>query len=93
MVGEDDVDPPTLFGMRTNAKSRHTNLLRQARDFVKNNAAREEFEEFMPTLEQEHANLVDIHERYVAAGQLNGTEQQAAAIYLENIKNLQTVCA
>ncbi|EFX81549.1 hypothetical protein DAPPUDRAFT_242238 [Daphnia pulex] len=92
MADEDVVDPPVLFGMRTNAKRRHTNLLRQARELMNINATREEFEAFMPTLELAHANLVQIHERYVAAAQLDDGEQHAAATYLEGINNLQTAC-
>ncbi|EFX66246.1 hypothetical protein DAPPUDRAFT_263439 [Daphnia pulex] len=93
MADEDVVGPPVLFGMRTNAKRRHTNLLRQARELMNINAKWEEFEAFMPTLELAHANLVHIHERYVTAAQLDDGEQHAAATYLEGINNLQTACA
>ncbi|KAI9555908.1 hypothetical protein GHT06_018433 [Daphnia sinensis] len=92
MADENVVYPPALFGMRTNAKRRHTNLLRQARELININATREEFEAFMPTLELAHTNLVHIHERYVAATRLDDGEQHAAATYLENINNLQAAC-
>ncbi|KZR96444.1 Uncharacterized protein APZ42_009211 [Daphnia magna] len=93
MADENVVDPPALFGMQTNAKRRHTNLLRQARELININATREEFEAFMPTLELAHSNLVHIHERYVAAAQLDDGELHAAAAYLESINNLQAACA
>jgi hypothetical protein len=93
MADEDDVGPAALFGMRTNAKRRHTNLLRQERELLNNNATREDFEAFVPTLEQAHTNLVEIHERYVAAAQLDDAEQHAAATYLESINDLQIACA
>jgi hypothetical protein len=89
---DDMVDAQTLFAARTTAKRKHTNTVKQARTLIVNAASRVELEAFMPTLTDAFNELVDIHERYVAAAELDDEEREAAETYLQGIQQLHNTC-
>ena len=89
---DDLVDAQTLFAARTTAKRKHTNTVKRARTLIVNAASRVELEAFMPTLTNALNELVDIHERYVAAAELDAEEQEAAETYLQGIQQLHNTC-
>ncbi|EFX77503.1 hypothetical protein DAPPUDRAFT_321436 [Daphnia pulex] len=95
MADEDQngmVDAQTLFAARTTAKRKHTNTVKRVRTLIVNAASRAEFEAFMPTLMDAINELVDIHERYVAAAELDAEEREAAGTYLQGIQQLHNTC-
>ncbi|KAI9550577.1 hypothetical protein GHT06_005700 [Daphnia sinensis] len=85
-------DPCNLFVLRTQAKRTHTTLLNRARTMSSRNASQQEFEAFRTRLNQAHARLVSIHQRYVQLADLSDAEQHTAEIYLQSINNQQLTC-
>jgi hypothetical protein len=86
------VDAQTLFATRTTAKRKHTNTVKRARTLIVNAASRADLEAFMPMLTDAFNGLVDIHERYVAAAELDAEEREAADTYLQGIQQLHNTC-
>jgi hypothetical protein len=86
------VDAQTLFAARTTAKRKHTNTVKRARTLIVNAASRAELEAFIPTLTDALNELVGIHERYVAAAELDDEEREAAETYLQGIQQLHNTC-
>ncbi|XP_032798650.2 LOW QUALITY PROTEIN: uncharacterized protein LOC116935462 [Daphnia magna] len=85
-------NPRNLFVLRTPAKRTHTTLLNRARKMLSRNASQQEFAAFRTRLNQAHARLVSIHQRYVQLTDLSDTEQHTAELYLQAINNQQLTC-
>ncbi|XP_045023700.1 uncharacterized protein LOC123468107 [Daphnia magna] len=86
------VDAQALFAARTTAKRKHTNAVKRARTLIGNAASRADLDDFMPTLTDAFNELVDIHERFVAAANLDTEELEAAQAYLQRIQQLHNTC-
>ena len=91
MADEDQdrmIDAQALFDARTTAKFRHTNTIKRDRTLLSNAAPRADLDAFMPTLNDTYNELVDIHQRFVDAANLDPERQDAAQAYLQ--KNTAT---
>ncbi|KAK4013637.1 hypothetical protein OUZ56_026190 [Daphnia magna] len=86
------VDAQAMFATRTTAKRKPTNTVKRARTLIVNAASRADLDAFIPTLTDAFNELVDIHERFVAAANLEAEEQEAAQAYLKRIQQLHNTC-